>query len=121
LQTDLCTIFEVMRTGTLAGMKLEWAGGASACVVAANRGYAGKYERGAEIEGLARLSDKRGQIFHAGTSRAANGKFIATGGRVLGVTAAAANLPAALDLCYDALRDIHWPGMQFRRDIGRPK
>lgn len=121
LQTDLFSIFDAMRTGTLRELKVEWAGGASACVVAANRGYPGKYESGAEIEGLETLSDKRVQIFHAGTSRAANGKFIATGGRVLGVTAAAANLPAALDLCYDSLGDIHWPGMQFRRDIGRSK
>ena len=121
LQTDLFTIFDAMRTGTLAGMKVEWSSGASACVVAANRGYPGKYESGAEIEGLETLSDKRVQVFHAGTSRAANGKFIATGGRVLGVTAAAANLPTALDLCYDALRVIHWRGMQFRRDIGRYK
>jgi phosphoribosylamine--glycine ligase len=87
--------------------------------VAANRGYPGKYESGAEIEGLETLSDSRVQIFHAGTSRAANGKFIASGGRVLGVTAAAANLPAALGLCYDSLSRIHWSGMQFRRDIGR--
>ena len=59
------------------------------------------------------------QVFHAGTSSGANGKFIATGGRVLGVTAAAANLPAALDLCYASLGKIHWDGMQFRRDIGK--
>ena len=121
LQTDLFSIFGAMRTGTLRELKVEWAGGASACVVAANRGYPGKYESGAEIEGLEMLSDKRVQVFHAGTSRAANGRFIATGGRVLGVTAAAANLPAALSLCYDSLDDIHWPGMQFRRDIGRSK
>ncbi|HEY3581304.1 MAG TPA: phosphoribosylamine--glycine ligase [Pyrinomonadaceae bacterium] len=121
LQTDLFTIFDAMRTGTLGGLKVEWAGGASACVVAANRGYPGKYESGAEIEGLETFSDKRVQVFHAGTSRAANGKFIATGGRVLGVTAAAEKLPAALDLCYDSLGDIHWSGMQFRRDIGRSK
>jgi phosphoribosylamine--glycine ligase len=121
LQTDLFSIFDRMRTGTLGELKVEWSGGASACIVAANRGYPGKYESGAEIEGLDTLPDERVQVFHAGTSRAANGKFVATGGRVLGVTAAAANLPAALSLCYDSLASIHWPGMQFRRDIGRAK
>jgi phosphoribosylamine--glycine ligase len=121
LRTDLFSIFDRMRTGTLNELKVEWSGGASACVVAANRGYPGKYESGAEIEGLETLSDERVQVFHAGTSRVANGKFIATGGRVLGVTAAAANLPAALGLCYDSLARIHWPGMQFRRDIGRSR
>ena len=119
LKTSLDEIFEAMYRGTLASVKVEWAGGASACVVAANRGYPGKYESGAEIEGLEEIAEKNQvQVFHAGTSRAPNGRFIATGGRVLGVTSAAADLPAALDLCYGALGKIHWPGMKFRRDIG---
>jgi phosphoribosylamine---glycine ligase len=119
LQTDLGSIFEAMREGTLGGLRVEWSEGASACVVAANRGYPGKYESGAEIEGLDEVSDDRVEVFHAGTARAANGKFLATGGRVLGVTAAADNLSKALAVCYDSLAHIHWPGMQFRRDIGR--
>jgi phosphoribosylamine---glycine ligase len=122
LKTDLGEIFEAMRQGSLAKLNVEWADGASACVVAANRGYPGKYESGAEIEGLDAVAENsRVQVFHAGTSFASNGKFIATGGRVLGVTAAAANLPGVLDLCYDALGKIHWEGMQFRRDIGAAK
>ncbi|HEX3248115.1 MAG TPA: phosphoribosylamine--glycine ligase [Pyrinomonadaceae bacterium] len=121
LQTDLFSIFDAIREGTLGRLKVEWTGGASACVVAANRGYPGKYERGAEIEGLETISDDRVQVFHAGTSRAPNSKFLATGGRVLGVTAAASDLPTALGFCYDSLAQIHWPGMQFRRDIGRAK
>ena len=120
LKTSLADVFDAIREGNLGKLKVEWSGGASACVVAANRGYPGKYESGAEIQGLENAAENdQVQVFHAGTSRAANGKFIATGGRVLGVTAAAVNLPAALDVCYDALAKIHWPGMQFRRDIGR--
>ncbi|HEX3183347.1 MAG TPA: phosphoribosylamine--glycine ligase [Pyrinomonadaceae bacterium] len=121
LKTDLSTVFESMHNGTLGQLRLEWAGGASACVVAANRGYPGKYESGAEIDGLADIDPARVQVFHAGTSLAPNGRFIATGGRVLGLTAAAENLSAALGLCYGALRKIHWPGMQFRTDIGRSR
>lgn len=119
LKTDLFSIFDAMRRGTLSELNVEWLGGASACVVAANRGYPGKYESGAEIEGLEAVSDPRVQVFHAGTSRAPNGRFIATGGRVLGVTAAAEDLSQTLQLCYDSLAKIHWPGRQFRRDIGR--
>ena len=119
LKTDLSSVFDSIRKRTLRELGLEWAEGASACVVAANRGYPGKYETGAEIEGFDEVDQARVQVFHAGTSLAANGKFIATGGRVLGVTAGAETLPGALDLCYGALRKIHWPGMQFRTDIGR--
>lgn len=119
LKTDLSSIFDSIRNGTLGEVGLEWAEGASACVVAANRGYPGKYETGAEIEGLDDVDQARVQVFHAGTSLTANGKFIATGGRVLGLTAADDTLRGALDLCYGALTKIHWPGVQFRTDIGR--
>jgi phosphoribosylamine--glycine ligase len=109
-----------MQRQTLGDLKVEWMEGSSACVVAANKGYPGKYEKGAIIEGLDAVDQDAVQVFHAGTAQDENGRFIATGGRVLGVTAAAGNLPTALDLCYESLGKIHWPGMQFRRDIGRP-
>ena len=121
LKTDLSSVFESIHKGTLGETGLEWAEGASACVVAANRGYPGKYETGAEIEGLDDVDQARVQVFHAGTSLTANGKFIATGGRVLGLTAADDTLRGALDLCYGALKKIHWPGVQFRTDIGRSR
>ncbi len=117
LKTDLVSIFDSIYDETLGDLEVEWSDGASACVVAANKGYPGKYESGAVIEGLDDVSAV--QVFHAGTSRDAGGRITATGGRVLGVTAGAERLPDALALCYGALEKIHWPGMQFRRDIGR--
>ena len=119
LKTDLASIFEAIYNQTLGQLKVEWAQGASACVVAANKGYPGKYEKGAVIEGLDAINSDAVQVFHAGTSKDADGRFIATGGRVLGVTAAAENLPAALNVCYDSLAKIQWAGMQYRRDIGK--
>lgn len=121
LKTDLVSVFESMYEGTLGSLKVEWSEGSSACVIAANKGYPGKYETGAVIEGLNELDHERMQVFHAGTSLNAEGRFIATGGRVLGVTAAAADLSSALSLCYDSLGKIHWRGMQYRRDIGGPR
>lgn len=119
LKTDLLAIFEAMHNQTLGQLRVEWARGSSACVVAANKGYPGKYEKGAVIEGLDQIDRQTVQVFHAGTSTDASGRLTATGGRVLGVTAAAESLPAALSACYGSLAKIHWPGMQFRRDIGR--
>jgi phosphoribosylamine--glycine ligase len=89
-------------------------------VVAANRGYPGKYESGAVIEGCEEV-ETGVEIFHAGTSLSPTGELLASGGRVLGVTAAADSLTTALATCYSALEIIHWPGMQFRRDIGKSK
>jgi phosphoribosylamine---glycine ligase len=119
LKTDLFSIFDAMYMGKLAGLDVEWSEGSSACVVAANKGYPGKYESGSVIEGLEEFREGPVQVFHAGTSRDASGRVMATGGRVLGITAGAERLPDALSLCYGALEKIHWPGMQFRRDIGK--
>ena len=72
------------------------------------------------IDGLDRvLTNNDLQIFHAGTSKAAGGGFVTSGGRVLGVTAAEATLEQALVNCYGAIDKIEWQGMQYRRDIGR--
>ena len=49
LQTDLFAVFEAIQNGTLGDVKLSWRKGASACVVAASKGYPGKYETGAVI------------------------------------------------------------------------
>jgi phosphoribosylamine--glycine ligase len=119
LKTDLVSIFDSMYAERLGGLRVEWSEGASACVVAANQGYPGKYESGAVIEGLDEVRADSVQVFHAGTARDASGRITAVGGRVLGVTAGADRLSDALALCYGALEKIHWPGMQFRRDIGR--
>lgn len=118
LETDLVSIFDSMYEETLGGLEVEWSEGASACVVAANKGYPGKYESGAFIEGLDEVSAGSVQVFHAGTARDRSGRIIATGGRVLGVTSRADRLSDALALCYGALEKIRWQGMQFRRDIG---
>jgi phosphoribosylamine--glycine ligase len=119
LGTDLLSVFEAIRTGKLCDIKVEWTVGSSACVVVANRGYPEKSETGAVIQGLGQIDPTKVQVFHAGTSRSPDGEVIATGGRVLGLTAAAADLPAALRLCYEAIEEIRWDGMQYRRDIGR--
>ncbi|HKG58783.1 MAG TPA: phosphoribosylamine--glycine ligase [Pyrinomonadaceae bacterium] len=119
LKTDLVSIFNSIYEGTLGELKVEWSEGASACVVAANKGYPGKYESGAVIEGFEEFREGPVQVFHAGTSHNASGRITATGGRVLSVTAGAQHLSDALSLCYGALEKIHWPGMQFRRDIGK--
>ena len=120
LQTDLAAIFEAVARGRLGELSIQWADASSACVVLAARGYPSQPETGAPIEGLDKARNHEGvEIFHAGTTRSAEGVWLTAGGRVLGVTAAAATLDAALARCYGAVGDIHWEGMHYRRDIGR--
>ena len=121
LQTDLIDVFgAVARGGGLCRVPVRWSSESSACVVLASRGYPSRPETGARIEGLEMAARHEGvEIFHAGTSRSASGDWLTSGGRVLGVTAAAESLGAALLRCYGAVKDVRWDGMQYRRDIGR--
>jgi phosphoribosylamine--glycine ligase len=120
LQTDLVDVFEAVAHGRLGEVSVRWAKESSACVVLASRGYPARPETGAPIEGLDRAAQHEGvEIFHAGTTRSASGDWLTAGGRVLGVTATAPTLNLALSRCYGAIGDIHWDGMQYRRDIGK--
>ena len=57
-------------------------------------------------------------IFHAGTGRANDGGLIATGGRVLTVTARGDTVTEAQAHAYNAVDAIDWPNGFCRRDIG---
>ena len=55
-------------------------------------------------------------MFHAGTS-SRDGVYYTSGGRVLGVTARAATLPAAVSRAYEAVGKIQFDGAHLRKDI----
>jgi len=57
-------------------------------------------------------------VFHAGTARK-DGRIVTNGGRVLGVTARGDSVKAAIAKAYAGVRAIHWPGAQYRTDIGK--
>jgi phosphoribosylamine---glycine ligase len=119
LKTSLARIFEAMSSGRLGNLTIDWSPDASACVVLAARGYPGRPETGTKIEGIERAAQhERVVIFHAATA-ASGGDWLTAGGRVLGVTATGGSLDAALERCYRGVGEIHWDGMQYRRDIGR--
>ena len=120
LESDLSEIFDSVAHGRLGSARVRFSADASACVVLAARGYPERPETGAEISGLDEAAgDPRVEIFHAGTKRDAAGRWLAAGGRVLGVTSTGATLDEALARCYGAASRISWDGMHYRRDIGR--
>jgi phosphoribosylamine--glycine ligase len=121
-KSDLFQVCQAIVDGQLGSFGLEWSNQSSACVVLAAAGYPGSYETGRPITGLDRVDmDADLQVFHAGTLRSEKGELVTSGGRVLGVTAAAATLDHALARCYGAIEKIGWEGMQYRRDIGQFK
>jgi len=122
LESDLLEALEACVDGRLAEVQLKWKPGASACVIASSGGYPESYRTGFEITGLDEAAQVPGvQVFHSGTALVggvATGSVRTSGGRVLGVTAAADTLPEALDKAYAAMSRISFEGMYFRRDIG---
>ena len=56
-------------------------------------------------------------VFHAGTANQ-DSKVVTNGGRVLCVTALGENVKLAQKRAYEAVAQIGWEGMQFRKDIG---
>ena len=118
LGTDLVSAMEACIDGELHRIELDWSPQSCVCVVMASGGYPGSYKRGYEISGLeeaSRIPDA--MIFHAGTRRDGE-RVLTAGGRVLGVTAWADDLPTAIERAYAAVGLIRWPGVIYRSDIG---
>jgi phosphoribosylamine---glycine ligase len=115
LDSDLVELLEATIDGRLADVQARWKADAAVCVILASGGYPGSYASGKPISGLDRVADGI-TVFHAGTKRDGD-KTVTAGGRVLGVTALAADLPAAREKAYAAVEEIAFEGRQFRRDI----
>lgn len=122
LESDLVDVLDACVDGRLADTPLRWSPGASACVVASSGGYPGSYKNGLPITGLGAAAQVPGvQVFHAGTAQLGGqpgGQIVTAGGRVLGVTAAGDSLDEALARAYQAIAEISFEGMYYRRDIG---
>lgn len=114
---DLAEVLADVATGKLDAAKFKWKAGTSVCVVLSSAGYPGKVETGKAITGLAeaeKINDVK--VFHAGTARQGDA-MVTSGGRVLGVTAAAPSLDAAVTKVYAAAARIHFDGVHYRKDI----
>ena len=117
LKTDLLTILQAVENETLADLPVEWAEGAAACVILASGGYPGHYETGKPISFPEALAENV-TCYHAG-DKLEGGRLVTSGGRVLGVTAAAPTLRQALQDAYAAAEGISFEGKYLRHDIGQ--
>ncbi|MFQ5683931.1 MAG: phosphoribosylamine--glycine ligase [Candidatus Binatia bacterium] len=118
LESDLLSLIEATIEGRLDQVEVEWHKDAAVCVVLCAGGYPGSYEKGKEIRGLETLKDwKRGFVFHAGTTKKEK-RWLTSGGRVLGVTGLGGNLGKAVGETYQAVGEIQWDGIHYRKDIG---
>jgi len=117
LESDLIGAIEASIEGRVSEGDFKWSSDPSVCVVMASGGYPGTFEMGKRIDGLDGAAGVEGvKVFHAGTSKR-DGAYYTVGGRVLGVTARAANLSTAVARAYEACGKISFDGAHYRKDI----
>jgi phosphoribosylamine---glycine ligase len=116
LETDMLEILTAASAGKLTSDLIAWRDDAALTIVMATQGYPGEYEAGSRIAGIGGDSDT-GMIFHAGTRRDGD-QLVASGGRVLNVTARGSSVRDARDKAYARLAAIDWPEGFYRSDIG---
>ena len=118
LKSDLLPALVATADGVLEHFDLRWHDDAALTVVMAANGYPGEYAKGSEIRGLDAARAVEGvEIFHAGTVNEGP-RLLATGGRVLNVTARGKTVREAQQRAYRAVAKIDWPGGFCRSDIG---
>jgi phosphoribosylamine---glycine ligase len=118
LADDLLPLCEAVAAGHGLPSSVAWRPESAVCVVIASGGYPGEYRTGLPIQGIERAEAHPGvTVFHAGTARR-DGQLTTAGGRVLGVTALGADIPAAVAAAYAGAGEIRFDGLHYRRDIG---
>jgi phosphoribosylamine---glycine ligase len=118
LRSDIMPVMMASCDGMLHRMVNRFDERPAITVVMAAKGYPGDYEKGSEIKGLDEAAkDPDIMIFHAGT-QCVDGRILATGGRVLNITALGDTVSEARDKAYAAIEKIDWPQGFCRSDIG---
>jgi phosphoribosylamine---glycine ligase len=119
LKSDLLEVMLAVVDGHLSDVTLQWDPRPALSVVAASKGYPGKYPTGLPITGLVEAGGMPDvKVFHSGTKQKGN-QIVTDGGRVLSVTALGNTISQAQQNAYAAMEKIHFEGIHYRRDIGR--
>jgi len=120
LASDALELFEACRNGQLSAVAPVWHSDAAVTVVAASAGYPEHSSAAVPIFGIGDAEKLGTKVFHAGTSRdPVSGAVMASGGRVLAVTAVRASLDEAADAAHAGIDCISFDGLQRRTDIAR--
>ncbi|MEM9286061.1 MAG: phosphoribosylamine--glycine ligase [Pseudomonadota bacterium] len=118
LTSDIVPVLLAAAKGTLSDESATWTDEAGTLITYANEGYPGSYNKGSVISGIDKAEGEDGVVvFHAGTS-VTDDQLVASGGRVLSVTALGSDAEQARTRAYRGARAIDWPQGFFRTDIG---
>lgn len=116
LKNDLVQLLIAVENNTLQNISIEYDERCCATVMAVSKGYPGNYDKNKPI-GFNTYKSHGSLIFHAGTK--GEGEYIVTnGGRVLTVSSYGDTIGEAVEHSLKVLKDIHFEGMNYRKDIG---
>ena len=119
LKNDLLDLILSTFNNSLRKKKISWIKKPGITIVAASKGYPGKFDTLKEIKNLKNIKyNKSQQLFHAGTIKSKDGKILSNGGRVLNSTVIDSNLLKARKKALKILDKIKWKNKYYRRDIG---
>ncbi|MBN3727569.1 phosphoribosylamine--glycine ligase [Burkholderia sp. Ac-20379] len=116
LKSDFSKVVEQAIAGTLDTVELEWDRRTALGVVLAAHGYPDSPRKGDRINDIPE-ENGHSVTFHAGTTHDGD-KLVTSGGRVLCVVGLSDSVRGAQQAAYDAINQINFEGMQYRRDIG---
>jgi phosphoribosylamine--glycine ligase len=117
MRSDLTQLCDAALDGRLENESVDWDPRAAVGVVLAAAGYPESVRKGDRIEGLDAAAALPGKVFHAGTAQSGP-SIVTAGGRVLCAVGLGDGVLAAQQQAYELVRAVHWPGMQYRSDIG---
>ena len=121
MKSDLVPILLQIAEGDLQIAEINWDPRPCVCVVLVSGCYPESgYPKGELISGIEGAEKLEGvTVFQAGTKRNATGQLVTNGGRVLAVSAMAANLAATIELAYKATWMIRFTSRRCRSDIAK--
>ena len=114
LESDLLTVMQATTDGTLAETEVRFRDAHACCVIMASKGYPEAYDKGLPLTIPAAIADS---VYVAGAALK-DGVLVTNGGRVLGATAVADSLPAAIEGAYALVEQISFDNAYYRHDIG---
>lgn len=119
LESDLVELLLACADNKLSSIDApRFSGDVAMTVVMAAEGYPGTPKKAGRITKIAEAEANGAKVFHAGTALSQEGALVASGGRVLNVTAKGRSVKAARDAAYDAVDALAFPDGFCRRDIG---
>ena len=117
MQSELLDAVQAALDRRLDDNAFRWQDAHACCVVAASAGYPGEFRTGLPITGLERARF-HGLVFIAGAKQEC-GEMQTSGGRVLNCVGVAPTASEAQQQAYDAIAQVQFDGITWRRDIGQ--